>query len=320
MLTAPINLVGSGLPTRVFRVGESTIAPDYTGTMVDRLYRVKRTLAEMLQTRGYAIDPDEESLFRDLQTDGDLDRNATDQYRLLLKRFAEHYAARATKLGVSFHQALNKRYTETKDSVRYLNAIDEAEALQEEHLANPSPVNTSELATPDSTNLLELKVYFVEPVYEGGKFKDGSKGNADIIYADMDDLDLTHGIAVAVKKFNHSVYKAEAFHPTMKLEKFDYDELNKNVVQHFLQPGFDHLTNRERNQEIRDHGIQMTQMPRMSHVDPVARFYGARVGDVFRIRRQTRVGLQISFRAVMPTPLSVDAGNVKDVDQIYNPQ
>lgn len=305
MTEAPNSLIN--------RIGTSG---NYLGTIIERLYRVKVTLVDMLEERGYKIPENEQLMFIENAPAASEEIDYMSSYSEALQAFAEYYYNLAIQGGISFHRALNSVYMETDKSVRFLNAA-------YEYALNLDKQKNADLGAIDPPLLIEptfrrLSVYFTEPVVEGGKFKAANTDTVRAVSADMANSNITDGIVVAVKGFGYQA-RNEARRVVPGLMLFDYDQLNKSIIRHSLQPLFQHLTILERNEELLRSGIKLSQLPRMSEEDPVARFYGAPVGDVFRISRQKPVGRETSYRIVMPTPLAPKNGvSIKDAAQIFS--
>ncbi len=82
-------------------------------------------------------------------------------------------------------------------------------------------------------------------------------------------------------------------------EVFYYNELIINRVYHRLVPKHILITESEKRELISTYDIKDTQLPRMLTTDFVARYYGAKVGDVFRIERPSpSAGTTIAYRIV----------------------
>ena len=68
-------------------------------------------------------------------------------------------------------------------------------------------------------------------------------------------------------------------------EIFLVDELLINPTKHVLVPTHYHMTETEKTVFLRMTGIQEGQLPGMHIFDPMVRYYGAKMGDMFYIQR-----------------------------------
>ena len=85
---------------------------------------------------------------------------------------------------------------------------------------------------------------------------------------------------------------------------FDY-ELLMNIVEHELQPKFELLTEEEKEIKFKEYNIDKKNMSKMFSTDPIARYYAAKAGDIFRIIRPSPfTGMGFHYRIVIETPVS----------------
>jgi DNA-directed RNA polymerase I, II, and III subunit RPABC1 len=82
-------------------------------------------------------------------------------------------------------------------------------------------------------------------------------------------------------------------------EVFYYDELIINRVYHRLVPKHTLITDAEKRELLGTYDIKDTQLPRILITDFVSRYYGAKIGDIFRIQRPSpSTGVTIAYRIV----------------------
>ncbi len=95
-----------------------------------------------------------------------------------------------------------------------------------------------------------------------------------------------------IKELNETQYEF--------VELFYYDKLRFNITKHQDVPRHILLTADEIASILEKHDIRLDQYPRInSATDPVARYYGARVGQMFKIiRRSESSGEAITYRVV----------------------
>lgn len=80
---------------------------------------------------------------------------------------------------------------------------------------------------------------------------------------------------------------------------FEY-ELLLNIIDHDLQPKFEILTNDEKTLFLEEYKITKKQMSKMRSIDPIARYYKLKGGDVVRIIRPSNTsGLGFHYRIVV---------------------
>ena len=90
-----------------------------------------------------------------------------------------------------------------------------------------------------------------------------------------------------------------------KSEVFFEHELMINLIDHELQPKFKLLTQEEKARKMNDYDISDRNLARMFKTDPIARYYNANVGDVFRIIRPSLyTGSGYHYRLVVDAPVS----------------
>jgi len=92
----------------------------------------------------------------------------------------------------------------------------------------------------------------------------------------------------------------------IKIEHFEFSELLFNKTKHILVPQHILLTEKEKEKVLRQYNCSVKQLPRIiitrtiktRYVDPIAKYYGANPGDVFKIIRKSETGGEyISYRA-----------------------
>jgi DNA-directed RNA polymerase I, II, and III subunit RPABC1 len=88
-------------------------------------------------------------------------------------------------------------------------------------------------------------------------------------------------------------------------EVFQEIELMVNVLEHDLQPKFRLLTKSEVDEYFKTFENKKREMPRIVDSDPVARYFGAKIGDIFEIiRPSVTTGESITYRIVVQGSLN----------------
>jgi len=88
-------------------------------------------------------------------------------------------------------------------------------------------------------------------------------------------------------------------------EVFQEIELMVNVLEHDLQPKFRLLTKSEVDEYFKTYENKKREMPRIVDSDPVARYFGAKIGDIFEIiRPSVTTGESITYRIVVQGSLN----------------
>jgi DNA-directed RNA polymerase subunit H (RpoH/RPB5) len=85
-----------------------------------------------------------------------------------------------------------------------------------------------------------------------------------------------------------------------KIEVFSKDELMINIVDNILVPKHELLSDNDKKKFMEEYLAKPKELPRIFINDPIARYYYAKVGDIFRIERPSITsGFAISYRIVV---------------------
>jgi DNA-directed RNA polymerase I, II, and III subunit RPABC1 len=72
-----------------------------------------------------------------------------------------------------------------------------------------------------------------------------------------------------------------------------------NTLEHVLQPRFKLLTKLERDEYFKTFDNKKREMPRMLDSDPVSRYFGATVGDIFEITNYSTTTIEAIEYAIV---------------------
>ena len=140
--------------------------------------------------------------------------------------------------------------------------------------------------------------------------------NIMIIYGKISTIKKVNGLDgfLAASKGQHRIFigdniNQKAFKQFLELKRteifFDY-ELLMNIIEHELQPKFELLTNEEKEKKLADYDIDQKNMSRIFSMDPIARYYSAKPGDIFRIIRPSPfAGMSFHYRQVIDSSVKV---------------
>ena len=72
-----------------------------------------------------------------------------------------------------------------------------------------------------------------------------------------------------------------------------------DITEHELVPEHQLLKPQEKADLLKQYGLEERQLPRIQKLDPVARYFGAQKGEVFRIvRKSETAGKYVTYRIV----------------------
>jgi DNA-directed RNA polymerase I, II, and III subunit RPABC1 len=114
----------------------------------------------------------------------------------------------------------------------------------------------------------------------------------------------THKFIIINKLSDRAVKQILEYQNT---EVFTIDELLIVIVDHNIVPKHILLTNDEKEKYFSVFNHHPRDMKKILVNDPIARFYGAKVGDLFKIIRPSITsGKEIDFRIVIPGEIKMD--------------
>mmetsp|Transcript_40903 Transcript_40903/g.36095 ORF Transcript_40903/g.36095 Transcript_40903/m.36095 type:complete len:212 (+) Transcript_40903:41-676(+) len=117
----------------------------------------------------------------------------------------------------------------------------------------------------------------------------------------MKDNDVTKGIIVCKNDITAFARRAlEKVRGSCHIETFKQSELMINITKHKLVPRHEILTMFEKNKLMARYKLNAeSQLPRIQKLDPVARYFGAEKGQIFKITRQSETaGRYVTYRIV----------------------
>jgi DNA-directed RNA polymerase subunit H (RpoH/RPB5) len=84
------------------------------------------------------------------------------------------------------------------------------------------------------------------------------------------------------------------------VEIFSKDDFMINIVDHIIIPKHSLLTEGEKKQFFEEYYVKPKDLPRIFISDPIAKYYDAKVGDIFRIERPSITSVySIVYRIVV---------------------
>jgi len=94
-------------------------------------------------------------------------------------------------------------------------------------------------------------------------------------------------------------------------QSFIYDELVNDPTKHYLTSEHILLTKAEEREFLRKNRLNKSQIPRISLFDPICKWCGGRIGDIFKLVRtnvsyESIVPISLSYRVVVDIPLQKD--------------
>ncbi|CAA0812808.1 DNA-directed RNA polymerase V subunit 5A [Striga hermonthica] len=109
---------------------------------------------------------------------------------------------------------------------------------------------------------------------------------------------LNRLILVVHNKITTQAMRAVELFP-FKVEIFQITDLLVNITKHELKPKHLVLTNQEKEELLRKYSITEKQLPRMSHKDAIARYYGLEKGQVVKVTYSGELTqLHVTYRCV----------------------
>ena len=112
---------------------------------------------------------------------------------------------------------------------------------------------------------------------------------------------LTNAIIVACETQITSVTKKNMAEITpFRIEVFDQRTLLFNITKHEMVPKHSIITKEDKAALLKKYRINDSQLPKIMVDDPVARYYGARKGDVIKIIRPSdTAGRYVTYRVTV---------------------
>lgn len=114
-------------------------------------------------------------------------------------------------------------------------------------------------------------------------------------------LILRRGITTFAKRIlSEMAHPADPTKPKRIVELFEELELLVNITEHVFVPKHVLLSEDEKKTLLAKYKLKETQLPRIQHIDPIARFYGLQKGNVVKIIRPSETaGRYVTYRLVV---------------------
>lgn len=103
------------------------------------------------------------------------------------------------------------------------------------------------------------------------------------IIEEMEQENYNHLILVIPQKLTPLAIQELKDIKDKEIEVFLYKELSFNITKHYTQPKITLLSNEEKKNLIKE--IKPSQLPILLKSDPVARYYNAKTGMIFKFER-----------------------------------
>jgi len=109
-----------------------------------------------------------------------------------------------------------------------------------------------------------------------------------------------HVILVLKNKINNIIIKELDKDKNSNVETFIENKLYYNITKHYLVSQHIPISKKEANLVLLKYNATKKQIPKILITDPVARYYGMRLGDMCKIIRKNKyIGSIISYRIVI---------------------
>jgi DNA-directed RNA polymerase subunit H (RpoH/RPB5) len=281
--------------------------------VVDRYFKIHRTIVEMLETRGYSISSEE--------------KNSTLHLHDFMKylKMKKEIECRNTIEDILIY-LLDQKYIVDESQVNMIerfkreNIPDLSKSIDASDLSREitkyfkkTSKNTRDLEDVIMDKLKEYDlnktVEYLNQVYEKNgdsceyiftyyhynsesEKKEGKKRINDVIREILDiqkrHVNVKDIIFIAENKLNtQMVDDLKRYTEKMKITIFQGDYLLFNITKHFLVPKHHLMENEEMKDFLKDKEKGFVhKLPKIYESDPISRFYGAKVGQIFKIIRE----------------------------------
>ena len=118
----------------------------------------------------------------------------------------------------------------------------------------------------------------------------------------MEDHNVSKGVIVMKVEVTAFARRAlEKVSGRCQIETFKQAELMINITKHKLVPKHQILSDKDKKKLLEKYKLNSeAQLPRIQKLDPVARYFGAQKGQVFKITRQSETaGRYVTYRIVV---------------------
>ena len=106
-------------------------------------------------------------------------------------------------------------------------------------------------------------------------------------------------IVIATEVSRKAIIDAQSKFPNSQL--FNYNELLVDRLECDIVPKHEILTKKEKEEFFREYKIKRKDMPKILVNDPMAKYYNAKPGDVFRITRPNEATIESNFYRLVVT-------------------
>jgi DNA-directed RNA polymerase I, II, and III subunit RPABC1 len=118
----------------------------------------------------------------------------------------------------------------------------------------------------------------------------------------MDSMDIdvpSYSVIIILKEKLNTVMKRELASSAFEnVEFFMLNELRFNKTKYPLVPEHVLLSEEEKEDILKRYSARQSDMPVISKNDPIVRYYGGKVGQMFKITRKTKAGIVYYYRVI----------------------
>lgn len=131
-----------------------------------------------------------------------------------------------------------------------------------------------------------IQIFFVTPDKNGGKMgKNEVQGYQKILEKNQ----VQAGLLVLhnIKLTSYATNEMDSYRPNYWMEAFPSSSLQVNKMHHRYVPHHRILSKQEQEALLQKYSVNVEQLQKVSHNDPISKYFAAQPGDVFEITRDS---------------------------------